>query len=645
MWRSGDVKGQPMNVRSELPCSWPKASAILRGCAAATGILLLGLARPSGPVRARSAADVSDLVFVSEDLATSPENGCDAVSVFSVASAEPLYRGEHHVSPGRLAATSDFSLVLANHSNIGSPETEALGSFLYVLRGDPGDRSRWWTDGLISGARFAPLGGIAILPDDETLLAATKGGSGLPHAVSRFHLSEISGGRIGPEHGARRFGALPVEIIPTADGRQAHVVTEDARVHTLDVAGMMDAAPVIPLEPFGPQPLAYPGQYANLAHATVSADGRYLVTNRWGAGSLNVADLARRTAWTLPLPGNVEFVGGVALNHVGENRDVLALHAAEVVIVYEFRPQGPLAERGLTAVGTPPADVGAVWGPSLSVAWSGDGHKVIAATNRGTADFQVIEVADRGATLGRTIEWSPCASDSNLPNDILTENGRLAPPLIPPRFDLYLPLALVDPPCQPEHEHADVVLVIDASSSMAETTAGGPTKLDAARAAAGLFLDQLSFDQDQAALVTFNRDVLVRQPLTGDRAALDRAMAGIELAQETRIHLGIEAAHAELAGPRHRAGSSRVMIVLTDGRANPLPADLAVERAALAKADGIAVFTIGLGEDLDREALVRMASRPDHFYHAPTGAELAEIYGAIAVAIPCPVERTWGGRP
>jgi hypothetical protein len=68
--------------------------------------------------------------------------------------------------------------------------------------------------------------------------------------------------------------------------------------------------------------------------------------------------------------------------------------------------------------------------------------------------------------------------------------------------------------------------VIDASSSMLELTAAGRTKLSAAIAAAGTFLDQLHFDAgDQAAVVSFNADAALLSPPKADRATLDTASA------------------------------------------------------------------------------------------------------------------------
>ena len=64
--------------------------------------------------------------------------------------------------------------------------------------------------------------------------------------------------------------------------------------------------------------------------------------------------------------------------------------------------------------------------------------------------------------------------------------------------------------------------------------------------------------------------------------------------------------------------------------------------ASAAQAAGVTVFTIGLGTDLDLEALLQMASTPAYFYRAPDGEDLRAIYAAIAVAIPCPADDYWG---
>jgi hypothetical protein len=57
------------------------------------------------------------------------------------------------------------------------------------------------------------------------------------------------------------------------------------------------------------------------------------------------------------------------------------------------------------------------------------------------------------------------------------------------------------------------------------------------------------------------------------------------------------------------------------------------------------VFTIGLGADVEADALARIASRPEFAFRAPSADDLAAIYAAIAGAIPCPADTWWGRRP
>lgn len=207
---------------------------------------------------------------------------------------------------------------------------------------------------------------------------------------------------------------------------------------------------------------------------------------------------------------------------------------------------------------------------------------------------------------------------------------------------LHLPLVLGER-CTPGTQRVDALLVIDASTSMLEPSAAGRSKLAAAAAAAGGFLDQLRLDDgDQAGVVWFNETARLAQGLTDDRPSLDAALAGLAAARYTRLDLGIAAARAELAGPRRRPGNLAVMVVLTDGRANPVPVDMAETEAGAAKAAGVLLFTIGLGADLEEDALRRMASRPEYFYKAPDAEDLAAIYRHIAVTLPCPGGAFWG---
>jgi Mg-chelatase subunit ChlD len=210
---------------------------------------------------------------------------------------------------------------------------------------------------------------------------------------------------------------------------------------------------------------------------------------------------------------------------------------------------------------------------------------------------------------------------------------------------IHLPVALRDPVCVAAKQRIDAVLVIDTSTSMRDPTRTGRTKIAAARAAASAFLDRLRLtDGDQAGIVFFSEEARLVQALTTDRAALDRALAAPTMESHTCLVCGVQTALDELLGPHHRATHRPAMIVLTDGLSNPRPASEAVALARDAKAAGVAIFTIGLGDVLDTDALREMASGALSFYQTPDAEQLGEIYAAIAVEIPCPRERFWGRR-
>jgi Mg-chelatase subunit ChlD len=213
---------------------------------------------------------------------------------------------------------------------------------------------------------------------------------------------------------------------------------------------------------------------------------------------------------------------------------------------------------------------------------------------------------------------------------------------------LYLPILLREE-CVPGQERIDVALVVDASTTMQDDfTSAGRTKLDAAIEAAHAFVATMALPQDKAAVVAFNSDAKVVQGLTGERLAIDLALARLPqyVRQQTRIDRGIEEAHSELISVRRGPVNRAVMILLTDGLANPEPASTAVRRAQAAKDDHITIFAIGLGHDaeLNVPELRQIASQPDYFYRAPDGEDLLSIYRTIAVEIPCPADAFWGRR-
>src|SRR4029078_6522689 len=78
-------------------------------------------------------------------------------------------------------------------------------------------------------------------------------------------------------------------------------------------------------------------------------------------------------------------------------------------------------------------------------------------------------------------------------------------------------------------------------------------------------------------------------------AGLDRLSQSVG----TRIDLALNAAVSELTSPRHKPGKNPVVILLTDGAPTGVTPDEVRAAAKVAKAAGLWIYTIGLGQDVD----------------------------------------------
>ena len=184
---------------------------------------------------------------------------------------------------------------------------------------------------------------------------------------------------------------------------------------------------------------------------------------------------------------------------------------------------------------------------------------------------------------------------------------------------------------------ADVILVLDISSSMTGE------KFDAVKVAARAFLGAMNFPSDHVALVTFATEGKILVPLTGDGAALNKAVDDMVLESGTHIDQGLLRAQELLATRRQDA--TPMVVVMTDG----LQFEKALEEpqvlAAQLRAQGILLHVVGLGTDVDAAYLLRMAGGDiDKMHLSPRADELTAIYLEIARLIPCPPSAYWANR-
>lgn len=185
------------------------------------------------------------------------------------------------------------------------------------------------------------------------------------------------------------------------------------------------------------------------------------------------------------------------------------------------------------------------------------------------------------------------------------------------------------------------MLIIDISGSMNDDGQDPPQPLTDAKNAAADFITRLG-DIDRSGLISFGTTARVNQPLTPTHIFTREAIYSLVIPPEEEVgstNTG-EALRVVREGFLTRFGNEadrRIAILLTDGKANapdePGGEEYAEEHALKVKNDGIILYTIGLGDNVNETFLRSLADSPLHYYQAATSRDLGSIYRSISDAI------------
>jgi len=226
---------------------------------------------------------------------------------------------------------------------------------------------------------------------------------------------------------------------------------------------------------------------------------------------------------------------------------------------------------------------------------------------------------------------------------VMGPDGRIVEGLVQEDFSITEDGTAVEITAFSAGSHAAIatVLTIDRSGSM-----GVEGKMEGAKTAATTFVD-LMRPQDRAALVVFDDEVATLQPFTSDKNALKTQIRSLSQGGCTAWYDGVYTS-VDLIAPLE---GRRSVILLSDGidcredlvrrlmgYGSSHTLDEAIGRAQSA---GIPVYAIGLGaqasdqvseEGFDAVKLRRVAGETGgKFYHAPSAAELKELYRSLSI--------------
>ncbi|GAX87049.1 Ca-activated chloride channel homolog [Lebetimonas natsushimae] len=191
---------------------------------------------------------------------------------------------------------------------------------------------------------------------------------------------------------------------------------------------------------------------------------------------------------------------------------------------------------------------------------------------------------------------------------------------------LFLSIALASPVktkiIYTQKKGYDIVIDLDTSGSMAQFD-----KLTVSKEIINDFIQKRK--NDRLGLVIFGNIAYIASPLTPDKKALSeilkRVYPGIA-GEKTAIY---DALFLSTNLFKNSNAKDKVIILLTDGMDNSsvTPIDIVIKKL---KKEKIKVYTIGIGDEIDRETLRIIANKTGgRFFNVFSTGELKEIYKTI----------------
>jgi hypothetical protein len=440
-----------------------------------------------------------------------------------------------------------------------------------------------------------------------------------PQEISRLKL----------DHG-QPFGAetsVPMDIAVAAFRAYVPVAEYLLSVDVFDPA--LPAVADVTRMPIGP---------SHIATCLSAAGDRLYACMRGGYAVFDIEGSSPQavvTHWLIGGPWHAQRHNGLAL--IDDDHVAIAHYGNGLIIVRPEEPALPTA----TASPSPSPAFTPTTRPTTA-SHTATPIRTDTATLTPAATPTSTTVPTQPATVQASATSVPAVPPTKTPTPTAIPSPYASPTPVP--APVFLPLLLSES-CPPKDLFSDIVLVIDASTSMHDLASGRRPKIDLAVESARAFLQGLRLrpGEDRAAIVAFNEQAETLVHLTSSRERLDAGLSRIRIAEYSRVDLGVERAMVELI-TRGRYGHVLAMVVLSDGMVNPVSGDEAIAAARRAQLEGITMYVVGFGPSLDERVLRQMASGVERYFPAPDPLLIRSIYQDLTKRVPCPPEAYWGRR-
>ena len=174
-----------------------------------------------------------------------------------------------------------------------------------------------------------------------------------------------------------------------------------------------------------------------------------------------------------------------------------------------------------------------------------------------------------------------------------------------------------------------VALLMDYSYSITQE----PDNVTDMERAAIAFIDQLG-DNDEAAIIKYAREIEITQPFTSDKASLISAIQSTpDVGSQTAFYDSLDTAITAISA---REKDRQAIIIITDGEdndgdGNPLSDSTMSDIIDEAAANGVPIFTVGLGDRVDPDLLEQISGDTGGtFLSSATSDNLTTIYSQLA---------------
>lgn len=184
----------------------------------------------------------------------------------------------------------------------------------------------------------------------------------------------------------------------------------------------------------------------------------------------------------------------------------------------------------------------------------------------------------------------------------------------------------------PNEFESVLCLVNDVSGSMDDNMSSGGTKIQALREAAHVITDIVEnaserYEGNQGlSIVQFSGDAKTVAVPHNDYEFINACIDILEPEGSTNITAGLDAGITQLTGVQ---AEQKVIILMTDGQDNCSSTSEILAQAERAADNGIRVFTIGFGSDVNEEILTEVAQKTGGEYRYSATDSIVSIIGSF----------------